>query len=226
MNRLSIEQRAKILSCLVEGNSIRATCRMTDTAKGTVIKLLADVGAACSRYQDMALRELPCRKIQCDEIWSFCYAKEKNVPAEHRGELGFGDVYTWTAICADTKLCASWLVGKRDADYAIAFIDDLAGRLANRIQLSTDGLHAYLQAVDKAFGGQDRLRRADKDVRRATVPGKALQPRAVHWVNEASDYRRSLPKRGIDKLCRAPKLDHAHENAPVHAADKRIQQKD
>jgi IS1 family transposase len=152
MNRLSIQERAKVLACLVEGNSIRATCRMTDTAKGTVLKLLADVGFACAVYQDEVLRNLPCKRIQCDEIWSFCYAKARNVPTDKRGEFGYGDVYTWTALCADTKLIPCWFVGRRDATAAELFISDLADRLANRVQLTTDGHKAYLSAVETAFG--------------------------------------------------------------------------
>jgi hypothetical protein len=113
MNRLSTEKRAQIIASLVEGNSIRATVRMTGAAKNTVVKLLTDLGAACAEYQDEALRDLPCANIQCDEIWAFCYSKAKNVPQEHRGTFGYGDVWTWTAICADTKLVPSWLVGER-----------------------------------------------------------------------------------------------------------------
>lgn len=135
MNRLTIERRAQILSCLVEGNSIRATSRMTGAAKNTITKLLIDVGEACEEYQYNALRNLPCGRIQVDEIWSFCYSKEKNVPEDKRGEFGYGDVWTWTAICADTKLVPCWLVGGRDAEYANMFIDDLASRMAGRIQL-------------------------------------------------------------------------------------------
>jgi len=126
---------------------------MTGVAKNTVVKLLADLGQACWEYQDEAMHDLPCRRIQCDEIWSFVYAKAKNVPAEHQGELGYGDVWTWTAIDADTKLVASWLVGKRDTEYASIFIRDLARRLANRVQLTTDGHRPYLEAVEGAFGG-------------------------------------------------------------------------
>ncbi len=153
MNRLNIEERAKILGCLVEGNSIRATCRMTGAAKGTVIKLLAEVGTACKAYHDAIMRNLPCKRVQCDEIWSFCYAKERNVPSEFRGTFGFGDVYTWTALCADTKLIASYRVDRRDEQAAYSFIHDLAGRLANRVQLTTDGHKAYIVAVEDAFGG-------------------------------------------------------------------------
>ena len=105
---------------------------MTGAAKHTVWKLLADLGKACAAYQDQALRNLPCKRIQCDEIWSFCYAKEKNVPEELKGQFGFGDVWTWTALCADTKLVPCWLIGERNAEYASKFIDDLASRLAHR----------------------------------------------------------------------------------------------
>jgi len=152
MNRLEVKDRARILGCLVEGNSIRATCRMTGAAKGTVIKLLTDVGAACKVYHDAVMRNLPCKRVQCDEIWSFCYAQQKNVPDELKGRFGFGDVYTWTALCADTKLIASYRVDRRDEEAAHAFINDLAGRLANRVQLTTDGHKAYIVAVEDAFG--------------------------------------------------------------------------
>ena len=139
MNRLSKERQARVVAALVEGNSVRSTVRMTGAAKGTVLKLLADLGAACASYQDRTLRNLPCRRIQCDEVWSFCYAKEKNVPKEIKGRFGFGDVWTWTAICADTKLVPTWLIGRRDGYTAQLFIQDLAARLANRVQLTTDG---------------------------------------------------------------------------------------
>ena len=125
---------------------------MTGVAKNTVVKLLVDLGAACSDYQDRRLRNLTCRRIQCDEIWSFCYAKEKNVPENLRGLDGYGDVWTWTGIDADTKLAVSWLVGQRDSEYAKQFINDLASRLAHRVQLTTDGHKPYLEAVEGAFG--------------------------------------------------------------------------
>jgi len=152
MNRLSIQERAKIIGCLVEGNSMRAASRMCGVSINTVMKLLVEVGAACEEYQQKTLKNLPCKKIQCDEIWSYCYAKEKNLPKEKRDRFGFGDVYTWVGMCADTKLVASWLVAKRDARYAYRFMTDLAGRLANRVQLTTDGHRGYLTAVERAFG--------------------------------------------------------------------------
>jgi IS1 family transposase len=154
MNRLSIERKARVISALIEGNSIRATCRITGTAKGTVIRLLAGVGKACAEYQDRVLRNLPCKHIQCDEIWSFCYAKQKNVPEDKQGRLGYGDVWTWVAIDADTKLVPSWLVGLRDAGYAREFMGDLKSRLANRVQITTDGHGVYLWAIEDAFGSE------------------------------------------------------------------------
>ena len=153
MNRLTIEERAQIVGLLVEGNSLRSITRLTGKSINTVTKLLVDVGTACAIYQNETLRNLNCKRIQADEIWSFCYSKEKNVAPENHGVLGYGDVYTWTALDPDTKLMVSFLVGRRDYAYAEAFVDDLAGRLANRIQLSTDGNKAYLNTVEKAFGG-------------------------------------------------------------------------
>ncbi len=152
MNRLTIEKRAQVISALVEGNSLRSTVRMSGTAMNTILKLLADMGQACTEYQDKALRNLPCKRIQCDEIWQFCYAKSKNVPAEKQGQFGYGDVWTWVALCADTKLVPSWVVGNRDATTAYALMRDLESRLKNRIQLTTDGHRAYLEAVEGAFG--------------------------------------------------------------------------
>ena len=152
MNKLTREKRIQIINAIVEGNSIRATCRMTDTSKGAVLKLLPEIGKACAEYQDKVLRNLTSKRIQCDEIWNFCYAKEKNVPEEMKGKFGVGDVWTWIAIDADTKLVPCWLVGKRDAGYAFQFISDLSYRLANRIQLTTDGHRAYMTAVEDVFG--------------------------------------------------------------------------
>ena len=140
------------MASLVEGNSIRATVRMTGAAKNTIVKLLCDVGQACLDYQDGVLRNLPCKRMQVDEIWAFCYAKEKNVPDANKGQFGYGDVWTWTAICADTKLVPSWMVGYRTIEHAKIFFNDLASRLANRVQLTTDGHKAHLEAVEDAFG--------------------------------------------------------------------------
>ena len=152
MNRLPIEKRAQIIGLLVEGMSMRAVTRITGVSINTITKLLEDVGLASGLYQAQTMVNLPCKRVECDEIWAFCYAKEKNVAPADKGVLGFGDVYTWTALCADTKLIPSYMVGKRDADYANAFIADLKPRLKHRVQLTTDGHKPYLEAVEGAFG--------------------------------------------------------------------------
>jgi IS1 family transposase len=151
MNKIDNKTRSQVVACLVEGNSIRATVRMTGVAKKTVSRLLVELGKACSDYQDKVFQNLTCKKIQCDEIWSFVGCKEKNVPDEEKGK-GRGDVWTWTAIDADTKLIPAWFIGQRDAGCAYHFIHDLAGRLANRVQLTTDGHKAYVSAIEDAFG--------------------------------------------------------------------------
>lgn len=153
MNRLSTEQRAQIIGCLVEGNSIRATVRITGAAKNTITKLVVDLGIACSAYQDKALRDLPCKTIEADEIWSFCYAKAKNVPDEYKGTFGYGDVWTWVALCADTRLAVSWLVGERTMMDCWTFLADVKQRVQGRIQLSTDAHQSYRGAVGMVFGG-------------------------------------------------------------------------
>ena len=152
MNRLHADRQAQVVKALCEGNSIRSTARMTGVAINTVVKLLTEIGDACLTYQDEHMRNLPCKRLQCDEIWSFVYAKAKNVPAEKRGEFGYGDVWTWTAIDAETKLVPCWHVGSRDAEAAMTFIDDVRSRLAHRIQLTTDGHRPYIEAVEAAFG--------------------------------------------------------------------------
>jgi IS1 family transposase len=154
MNRLSTAKRVAVLSALVEGCSIRSTVRMTGVAKGTILKLVADAGTAFAQYQDETLRNLSgCRHIQCDEIWAFVERKQKNIPAAKQGTPGIGDVWTWTAMCSDTKLLITWLVGDRDGRHACMFVKDLADRLTHRVQLTTDGLKLYIDAVEEGFGG-------------------------------------------------------------------------
>jgi len=150
MNKLSTEQRGRIVGCLVEGMSIRATVRVTGAAKNTVVKLLLDLGAACSEYQDGALQNFTCKRVEVDEIWAFVGAKQKNVKAHHPEE--WGDAWTWVALDADTKLVPSWLVGPRNTSSAVTLMRDLASRLAHRIQLTTDGYRPYMVAVPDAFG--------------------------------------------------------------------------
>ena len=154
MNYLDNKKREQIVAALVEGNSIRATSRMTGVSQNTIFKLLADLGNACTEYQDKAFRNLNCKRVQCDEIWSFIGAKAKNATDEQRIEKGYGDVWTWVALDADTKLVPCWAVGKRDGLAAYEFITDLASRLANRVQLTTDGHRPYLEAVEAAFGSE------------------------------------------------------------------------
>ena len=152
MNRLNIQERAKILGCLVEGVSVRATSRLTGADKKTVLRLLAEFGSACAAYHDKNVRNVNAKRVQCDEIWSFCYAKQANVPEQFRGMFGFGDVWTWTALDANSKMILAYRVDTRDEEAAYNFIHDLAKRLSNRVQLTTDGHSAYLMAVEDAFG--------------------------------------------------------------------------
>jgi len=154
MNRLSTTKKVAVISALVEGCSVRSTSRLTGVAKGTILRLLASVGRACADYQDTAIRNVAAKRVQIDEIWSFVGAKRKNVTAENTARGAVGDVWTFVAIEAQSKLVLSWLVGLRDAGCATEFMQDVAGRLANRIQLTTDGHKMYLSAVDDAFGGE------------------------------------------------------------------------
>lgn len=152
MNQIDAKKRAQVLSAICEGNSIRSVTRMFGVGKNTVARLLLSTGAACADYQDKQLRNLSCKRVQCDEIWSYIGAKDKNVPADKAGQFGVGSIWTWIAMDADSKLVCSWMVGNRDGEAAYVFMQDLAGRLANRVQLTTDGHAAYLQAVESAFG--------------------------------------------------------------------------
>jgi IS1 family transposase len=151
MNRLSKSEQAAVVRGLVEGTGINATCRMTGISKPTVLKLLADLGRACYAYHDKHVRGLRCKRVQCDEIWSFVGAKMKNTREEKIAD-GWGDSWTWTAICADSKLMVSYLVGQRGPQWANDFMQDVASRIDSRIQLTTDGLKMYAEAVEGAFG--------------------------------------------------------------------------
>jgi IS1 family transposase len=185
MNRLTKERRTQVIKCLCEGLGIRATGRMTGASKNTIVKLLAEIAEVCNKYQDKTLRNLISQKIQCDEIWSFCYAKDKNVPRAKRGQFGFGDVWTWTALDADSKLIVSWRVGGRDAGTAYEFTTDLASRLANRVQLTTDGHRVYVNAVEHAFGSNVdyamlvKLYGQERDTEATYSPAKVISCRAI-----------------------------------------------
>jgi IS1 family transposase len=151
MNILTQEERVRVVSTLVEGNSLRSTCRMTGVARNTITKLLVDLGQACMNYHDANVRNVRVRRLQCDEIWAYVGAKAKNVSVEKKA-IGWGDVWTWVGIDADTKLVIGYLVGGRGADWAKDFMEDCASRIRGRVQITTDGHRAYLEAVEEAFG--------------------------------------------------------------------------
>ncbi len=152
MNRLPLKRQKQIIAALCEGCSIRSTVRMTGASKNTILKLLESVGKACIAFHDANVKGVKSKRIECDEIWTFVKKKAKRIPESQKDVLGIGDAWTWTAIDADSKLIVSFLIGKRDLNYARAFIEDVASRLSNRVQLTTDGLKAYLQAVEDTFG--------------------------------------------------------------------------
>jgi IS1 family transposase len=152
MNKLDHKARGKALQLMAEGVSLRAITRLTGISRTTLIKLLEDAGEAFSEYQDRVLVNLKCKRLQVDEAWAFCYAKQKNVPTAKAAPEGAGDIWTWVALDADTKLVASWYVGGRDSEAAMTFMDDLAPRLASRVQLTSDGHKPYLEAIEGAFG--------------------------------------------------------------------------
>ncbi|MBI1784950.1 IS1 family transposase [Candidatus Sumerlaeota bacterium] len=175
MNKKSIQARAQILHLLCEGNSLRSTSRLAGVSINTVTKLLVEAGEACASYQNRVLRGLTPKRIQIDEIWSFVYSKAKNVPEDKRGQFGFGDVWTFTAIDADTKLIPAFMVGNRDSCNARMFLDDLRSRITNRVQLTTDGHKMYLDAVEHAFGADADFAQLQKHY--AMISGKSPETR-------------------------------------------------
>ena len=185
MNKLSALDRARILHLLCEGTSIRAVTRLTGASKNTVAKLLVDAGKACAAYHDEHVRNVEAKRVQVDEIWAFTHCKQKNVATAKAAPDDAGDVWTWTAIDADSKLVLSYLVGGRDADYANGFMLDVAARLKGRVQLTSDGLRAYLEAVEGAFGAGRGLRPAGEVLRRCAGRHQgALQPGRMHRDQE------------------------------------------
>jgi IS1 family transposase len=179
MNKLPLKTRAMILKMLCEGQSMRATARLADVSFNTVAKLLTDAGAACADLHDEWVVDVPSERVQCDEIWAFCYAKEKNVPTAKAAPEGAGDVWTWTALEPDTKLIVSYAVGDRTAELARIFMFDLADRLRGRVQLTTDGFGAYLKAVTDAFSGEvdyGRLIKLFGEPKGVTFPERKYSP--------------------------------------------------
>src|SRR5260370_40214555 len=152
MNKLPLEKRVQILSMLCEGSNLRSTSRVCDVSINTVSKILVDAGKVCAAYHDQYVRGLTCKRVQCDEIWSFCYSKQRNVKGAKKAPEGAGNVWTWTALDADTKLICTWSVGARDAENALNIMEDLRYRVKTRMQLTTDGLRVYLEAAQEAFG--------------------------------------------------------------------------
>jgi len=196
MNKLDPNKQAQVVGALVEGNSIRATVRITGVAKNTIVKLLVELGAACSNYLDEHLVNLNCHRVQVDEIWSFCYAKAKNVTPEIAAKNPFaGDVWTWVAIDADSKLIPSWIVGPRDGVTARIFVNDLAKRLANRIQLTSDGLSVYLAAVEKAFHGHVDYAMLQKIYNDAPEGQKRYSPADPKHISTSYVERQNLTMR-------------------------------
>jgi len=222
MNKLDTAKRVQIISALVEGNSVRATVRMTGASKNAIQRLMAKLGPACKQYQSHALRNLPCKKIQCDEIWSFCYAKQKNVPAEMQGQFGFGDVWTWTSLCADTKLIVNYKIGTRGAATAYALMHDLAGRLNNRIQLTTDGHRVYADAVESAFGSAIDYAMLVKVYGDDGREREARYSPSEYVSCRTADARQSEEARHLYQLCGAAEPDHADADVPFHAAHERL----
>ena len=194
MNKLSRDKRTHIISLLVEGMSLRAITRITGVSINTVTKLLIDAGKACSDFQNLAFQKLTCCRIQVDEIWAFCYAKQKNVETAKAAPEGAGDIWTWTAIDADTKLIPSWLVGDRSGETAKAFISDLAGRLTTRVQLTSDGHKSYLQAVEEAFGCDIDYAMLVKHYGEAAEPAGRYSPGVCTGINKEAITGNPDPK--------------------------------
>lgn len=186
MNKLATSERAKILNCLIEGCSMRATTRLTGAAKKTVERLLVSAGTACAAYHNKTMRNLPCKVLQVDEIWAFCGMKEGNVPQSLKGQGVAGDVWTWVALDSDTKLIPSWHIGRRDYADAYKFIHDLAGRLAHRVQLTSDGHRPYIQAVEDAFGSEIDYSMLVKLYGRPMLPEARYSPPVSGRVNARS----------------------------------------
>ena len=227
MNKLPTAKRIMILSMLVEGMSMRSISRTVGVSINTVTKLMVEAGEACAAYHDEAVRDVEARKVQCDEIWAFCYAKDKNVKTAKAAPSGAGDVWTWTAIDSDSKMILSYEVGDRSGATAIEFMDDLRGRLANRVQLTTDGYKAYLEAVEGAFGGDVDYAQLIKLYGEPT--GQKGHERKYSPAECTGTRKRRVegnpdPAAVSTSHVERQKPDDAHGNASLHAANQCFQQ--
>jgi hypothetical protein len=219
MNKLPLSKRVAVVSALVEGNSLRSTCRMTGVAMNTVLKLLADLGEACAEYHETHVRQVNAKRIQCDEIWQFVYAKAKNVPEDKQATFGYGDVWTWTAIDADSKLMVSYMVGPRTPHMCYELMKDVASRLSGKVQLTTDGLYWYPHAVEHAFGIDVDYAVQTKKFSEAHH-GRYSPPAFIGSTKEV--IRGNPDKKHISTSCGTGEPDDADGDAPLHAAHERL----
>src|SRR5438552_6789876 len=220
MNRLIKEQQIRVVAALVEGNSLRSTSRMTGVARNTVTTLLLDLAEGCAGYHDRHVRNLKVRRLQCDEIWNFVGAKAKNTTPEKKAE-GWGDTWTWTAVDADTKLCVSYLVGGRDLGWATEFMLDCAHRISNRVQITTDGHRAYMEAVETAFGADIDYAAATEDLRCTSREPHALFSSTVHRLRYEGCERESRSQACLHQFRGAPESFDADEHSPFHSPNER-----
>ena len=222
MNKLPHEKRAHALQMMAEGISLRAMTRLTGISRTTLIKLLEDAGQAFSEYQDRVLVNLPCKRIQVDEAWAFCYAKQKNVPTAKAAPEGAGDIWTWVGLDADTKLVASWHVGTRDSEAAATFIDDLAPRLASRVQLTSDGHKPYLEAIEGAFGADIDYAMLVKVYGAAPEGQRRYSPAICTGAHKYRVEGHPDPKHVSTSFVECANLSMAHGQSPHDEADERL----
>ena len=223
MNKLPTDKRVQILNMLVEGMSMRAASRIAEVSINTVTKLMVEAGEACAAYHDEAVRDVDARKVQCDEIWAFCYAKEKNVERAKAASRGAGDVWTWTAIDSDSKMILSYEVGDRSGATAIEFMDDLRSRLTSRVQLTTDGHKAYLEAVEGAFGSDVDYAQPIKLYGEAPDAEKRYSPATCIGTRKRRVEGDPRSGEGQHVICRASEPHHADGYAALHAVNQCLQ---
>jgi hypothetical protein len=223
MNRVDNKRRCQVIRCLIEGNSIRSTVRITGVSKNAVTRLLVEMGCASANYHHESVRNVRVRRLQCDEIWSFVGAKRKNVTPEQE-EDGWGDVWTWTAIDADTKLCVTYYVGDRGRHSAYNFMRDAAFRISGRPQITTDAHRPYLQAVEDCFGMEADYAQLHKIYGASTPDESRYSPATLHRLRYENGQRRPRPEACEHVICGTPKSFDANVYAPLHASDQRVQQ--